>query len=170
MKGTLENIFAVLLGTGLLLIIWLIIGVVLRVTLEKFSLYKKIKYTHRFRIPERYETKVDPIYELIESEWTNSYHIRKWSLKWYEKEPHMFLSIMLIYPTEFLTYGYQSDGSVFICEKKDIKEIKGSLEENYERIWNKENEEYLLKNGLKNEQIKFVDELNKVFNENYEKN
>jgi hypothetical protein len=170
MKGTLENIFAVLLGTGLLLIIWLIIGVVLKVTLEKFSWYKKIKYTHRFRMQERYKTKVDPIYELTESEWTNSYHIRKWSLRWYEKEPHMFLSIMLIYPTEFLTYGYQSDGSVFICEKKDIKEIKGSLEENYERIWNKENEEYLLKNGLKNEQIKFVDELNKVFNENYEKN
>jgi hypothetical protein len=170
MKGTLENIFVIALAIALLLGIWLIIGMVLKSWFDSYSWYKRIKYTHKFKVPERYKTKVDPIYELTESEWTNSYHIRKWSLKWYEKESHMFLSIMLIYPTEFLTYGYQSDGSVFICEKKDIKEIKGSLEENYERIWNKENEEHLLKNGLKNEQIKFVDELNKVFNENYEKN
>jgi hypothetical protein len=170
MKGTLENIFVIVLAIAILLGIWLLIGMVLKSWFDSYSWYKRIKYTHKFKVPERYKTKVDPIYELIESEWSNSYHIRKWSLKWYEKEPHMFLSIMLIYPTEFLTYGYQSDGSVFICEKKDIKEIKGSLEENYERIWNKENEEYLLKNGLKNEQIKFVDELNKVFNENYEKN
>jgi hypothetical protein len=170
MEGTLENIFVIVLATALLLGIWLIIGMALKSWFDSHSWYQRIKYTHKFKVPERYRTKVDPIYELTESEWTNSYHIRKWSLKWYEKEPHMFLSFMLIYPTEFLTYGYQSDGSVFICEKKDIKEIKGSLEENYERIWNKENEEYLLKNGLKNEQIKFVDELNKVFNENYEKN
>jgi hypothetical protein len=170
MEGTLENIFVIVLAIALLLGIWLIIGMVLKSWFDSHSWYQRIKYTHKFKVPERYRTKVDPIYELIESEWSNSYHIRKWSLKWYEKEPHMFLSIMLIYPTEFLTYGYQSDGSVFICEKKDIKEIKGSLEENYERIWNKENEEYLLKNGLKNEQVKFVDELNKVFNENYEKN
>jgi len=169
MKEIMENILIAGLTIAVILFVWLIIGMVISSWLEKYPWYNKIKYTYKFKIPEKYETKVNPIYELTDNEWdSSSFFIKKWSLRFYQKGKHQILAIFLIYPVEFLSFGYQYDDSVFICKKKDIESIEGTLEENYERIWSKENEEYLREKALKDKQIEFVGELNKTFNENYE--
>ena len=166
---TLSDFAALILGGFLLLMLWFVFGMFVHMLLNKFSLYEKIKYVHKFKIPEKYQTKVNPIYELTEDNWDSSvFYIKKWSLRFFQKETHPILSIFLIYPIEFLTYGYQNDDSIYLCNKKDIESIEGTLEENYERIWLKENEKYLTEKALKNKQIEFVSELNKTFNENYE--
>lgn len=165
----IENIFVAIILIVFFLLLWLCAGLILQYVLKKLSIYDKILYTHKFKIPEKYSVKKSPIYELVDNEWnTGSFYIKKWSLQYYEKEGHMFLSIFLLYPTLFLTYGYQVEDTVFLCEKKDIENITGTLEDNYERIWASENEEYLTKRALKDKQHELVDLLNKEFIENYE--
>jgi hypothetical protein len=44
----------------------------------------------------------------------------------------------------------------------------GTLEENYEKIWAKENEQYLTEKALKDQQKQKIKDLNQVFDENYE--
>jgi len=135
----------------------------------RYSWYEKIKYTYKFKIPEKFQTKVSPIYELTSNEWNNSsFLIKKWSLKFYQKDEHFLLSLFLIYPIEFLSYGYQFEDSVFLCKKKDIESVEGTLEENYEKIWVKENEQYLTEKALKDQQKQRIKDLNQVFDENYE--
>jgi hypothetical protein len=169
MKEIMETILLHGIITVLFLFTWFIVGMVISSWFGRYSWYNKIKYTYKFKIPEKYETKVNPIYELTDDEWNStSFFIKKWSLRFYQKETHQILAIFLIYPVEFLSFGYQHDDSVFLCKKKDIESIEGTLEENYERIWSKENEEYLREKALKDKQIEFVGELNKTFNENYE--
>jgi hypothetical protein len=137
--------------------------------LNKLSLYDKIKYVHKFKISEKYRTKVNPIYELTENNWDGSvFYIKKWSLKYYQREGHQILSLFLIYPVEFLTYGYQNDDTIYLCKKKDIETIEGTLDENYERLWAIENEKYLIDNALKDKQQNVINGLNKTFSENYE--
>jgi hypothetical protein len=169
MKEIMETIAAIVLLTFLALAVWLVVGMVVHSWLEKYPWYNKIKYTYKFKIPEKYETKVNPIYELTDDEWNNtSFFIKKWSLRFYQKEAHQILAIFLIYPIEFLSFGYQHDDSVFLCKKKDIESIEGTLEENYEKIWAKENEQYLTEKALKDQQKQRIKDLNQVFDENYE--
>lgn len=166
---TLSDFAALILGGFLLLMLWLVIGMFIHMLLDKFSLYEKIKYVHKFKIPEKYQTKVNPIYELTNNNWDGSvFYIKKWSLKYYQREGHQILSLFLIYPVEFLTYGYQSDDTIYLCKKKDIETVVGTLEENYERLWAIENEKYLTERALKDKQQDVINGLNKTFSENYE--
>lgn len=164
----LETIVPIALGTLLVLVVWLVFSMMVHSWISRYSWYEKIKYTYKFKIPEKFQTKVSPIYELCENDWDSGMNIRKWSLQYYQKEGHMILSLFLLYPIEFLTYGYQIDDTVFLCKKKDIESVEGTLEENYEKIWAKENEEYLTKRALKDNQKQKIKDLNQVFDENYE--
>lgn len=169
MTTSLSDIFVIILGCFLLLLAWLVVGMLMHMLLNKLSLYDKIKYVHKFKIPEKYQTKVNPIYELCNDNWDGSiFSIKKWSLKYYQKEGHQILCLFLIYPVEFFTYGYQVDDTVFLCKKKDIETVVGTLEENYERLWAKNNEEYLTDRALKDKQQEVINQLNKTFSENYE--
>lgn len=165
----METIAPIVGVTLLVLAVWLVVGVVISSWFQKYPWYNKIKYTYKFKIPEKYETKVNPIYELTDDEWNNSsFFIKKWSLQFYQKETHLILSIFLIYPIEFLSYGYQLEDTVFLCKKKDIESIGGTLEENYEMIWGKENEKYLTERAEKDKQKQKIKNLNQIFDENYE--
>jgi hypothetical protein len=168
MKELIENTFVVIVGLILFFGIWLVIGMLLTTWLSRYEWYKKIKYIYKFEIPKKYQTKVSPIYELSEDDWNGGMLIRKWSLRYYEKERHQILSLFLFYPIEFLTYGYQIEDTVFVCKKKDVDSIVGTLEENYERIWGKENAEYLREKEIKDQQKQRIKDLNQVFDENYE--
>lgn len=169
MKEILENIVVVFLFGVIFLAIWLVLGMIINSWLSRYSWYKKIKYVHKFKIPEKYKSKVNPIYELCESDWEyDRLIIKKWSLKFYEKQKNEILSIFLIYPIKFLSYGYQFEDSVFLCMKNDIESIGGTLEENYERIWSKENEQYLIEKTVKDKKKQKIKDLNQVFEENYE--
>ncbi len=168
MKELIENIFVVIIGLMVFFGIWLTVGMVLTSWLSRYSWYGKIKYEYKFKIPEKYRTKVNPIYELREDDWNDGLNIRKWSLRYYEKEKHQVLSLLLIYPIQFLTYGYQIEDTVRLCSKKEIDSVTGTLEENYELIWGKENEKYLLEKELKDKKKQKIKNLNQVFEENYE--
>ena len=169
MTITFQNISVFILGGALTLFGWLIFGIVMKSWLSSYSWYNKIKHTHKFKIPEKYKIKVSPIYELTDDEWyTSDFYVKKWSLKFYEKERYLILSFFLIYPFEFLSYGYQLEDTVFLCKKKDIESVEGTLEENYERIWGKENENYLTEKTEKDKQKQKIKDLNQIFDENYE--
>jgi hypothetical protein len=169
MTITLEDISVFILGGALFLGLWLVFGMVMKSWLSSYFWCEKIKYIHKFKIPEKYKSKVSPIYELCESDWeTDRLVIKKWSLKFYEKEKNQILSVFLIYPIEFLSYGYQLEDAVFLCYKKDTESIGGTLEENYERIWGKENEQYLTEKAEKDKQKSKIKDLNQIFDENYE--
>lgn len=165
----IENIFVFALGTVLILMVWLVFGLSVSSFFSRFKWYNKIKFIHKFKIPKRYKSKVTPIYELVESDWDgHRLVIKKWSLQYYEPEIYQILSLMLIYPTKFLRYGYQFEDSVFLCLKKDIESLNGTLEENYERIWGEQNKEYQEEVRVKNTRNKMIEDLNKTFLENFE--
>jgi hypothetical protein len=165
----IENIFVFILGIALFLMMWLLLGLIMNSWLSRYSWYEKIKYVHKFKIPEKYKSKVNPIYELCKSDWEyDRLIIKKWSLKFYEKEKNQILSILLIYPIKFLSYGYQFEDYVFLCMKNDVESINGTLEENYERIWGEQNKEYQEEVRVKNTHNKMIEDLNKTFLENFE--
>lgn len=165
----LENIIAFGLLLILLLLVWLVIGMITMSLISKYKWYTKIKYIHKFKIPKRFKTKVSPIYNLETSDWDGSKMvIKKWSLQYYEKEIYQILSILLIYPTQFLSYGYQFEDSVFLCKREDVESIEGTLEENYERIWSEKNKEYLEECAIKNKRKEHIEKLNEIFTQNYE--
>jgi hypothetical protein len=169
MKETTENIFAIIFLPIFLLIIWFGLGLIINSWFSKYNWYTKIKYIHKFKIPKRFKTKVSPIYKIETSDWDGSKMvIKKWSLQYYEKDIHQILSIFLIYPTQFLSYGYQLEDSVFLCKREDVESIKGTLEENYEKIWNEKNKEYLEECIIKNKRKEHINKLNEIFTKNYE--
>jgi hypothetical protein len=65
----IENIFVFVLGTALILMVWLVFGLSVSSFFSRFKWYNKIKFIHKFKIPKRYKSKVTPIYELVESDW-----------------------------------------------------------------------------------------------------
>ena len=166
---TVSDFGAYFLGTILFFMVWLCIGFGIRVFLMKRSWYGKILITYRLRIPKRFKTKVDPIYELTDSNWDgNRMIIKKWSLKEYEKDWHELLSSLLLYPIKFISYGYQLEDSVLLCERSELENVQGTLEENYERIWGKNNAEHLRDEEIRNKRKNIINNLNQTFNENFE--
>jgi hypothetical protein len=165
---TLEDIFVCILGTVLFFMVWLCIGFGIRLFLIKRSWYEKIIITYRFRIPERFKTKVDPIYELKNSEWDDTMIIKKWSLMEYEKDWHELLSSLFLYPIRFISYGYQLEDSVSLCKRSKLEDVQGTLEENYERIWGKNNAEHLRDEEIRKKRKNIINNLNQTFNENFE--
>lgn len=169
MKETTENIFAIIILSTLLLILWFVIGLIINSWFSRYNWYTKIKYIHKFKNSKRFETKVSPIYKIETSDWDGSKMvIKKWSLQYYEKDIHQILSIFLIYPTQFLSYGYQLEDSVFLCKREDVGSIKGTLEENYEIIHNKNNKKYHEECVIRNKREEHINKLNEIFTKNYE--
>lgn len=156
-------------GTILLLLVWLCVGLGIRVFLMNRSWYDKILITYRFGIPKRFKTKVDPIYELADSNWDyDNMIIKKWSLKEYEKDWHELLSSLLLYPIKFMSYGYRFEDSVYLCKRDELEGLQGTLKENYERIWAEKNAEHLKDEEIRNRRKNIINNLNQTFNENFE--
>lgn len=161
----IEKIFLFIL----FITIWLIFGLILSSIFSKFKWYNEIMFVYKIKKPKKYELKVTPIYEICESEWeTGRFLIKKWSLRYYEPEVYELLSPMLIYPIKILKYGYQFEDSVFFCFKKDLEYVSGTLEENYERIFDEQNKKYQEEVRIKNSHNKIIGDLNKTFLENFE--
>jgi hypothetical protein len=158
-----------LLLLTLLLVIWILVSSIIVSVFSKFNFYKKLEITYKLKIPQKFNERKSPIYVLSESVWGDSeLFIKKWVHRYYEPEIYQLISIMVIYPIRILRYGYQFEDSVFLCLKKDVEMIEGTLEENYERIWGEQNKEHQEELRIKNNQNKMIENLNKTFFENIE--
>lgn len=168
----MANFFTTIFFIFVILLLWLFLGMIITIQLRKLNWYNNLTITYRFKIPQRYLTKCTPIYELVESEWdSNRLRIRKWSLQYHQKEIHDIISCMFFFiPIQFLTYGYVIEGVVEYFKKDELEEKSTeSLEASYERIWGVENEYRLKKLQVTNRRKEIIDNLNKTFNDNYEK-
>lgn len=130
-----------------------------------------IKYPIIIRLPKskKYNKKVDPIYELRESDWNNEVYIYKWSLMYSDVDSFLTLLLLLIpYPIIIKKFGYNVENNVYICEKKNVIELGDDLKTIYENKMEKlKQEETVRRNKVDKVKDKF-DKLNQIFNENYE--
>lgn len=153
---------------GVVLFFWVVGCLLLQIMYLIIGLnYFKINLPKR----KKYNNKVDPIYEIQRGSYDDHYSVSKWELKYGLNEGLTWLCDILIpLPFVIYTYGYQKMGWSFkICELNEINTITSEymvefFEESYQKEL-KELEEHRDKSRKKTNQL---DNLNKVFNENYE--
>jgi hypothetical protein len=134
------------------------------------GLWEKIYFTIQLPRSKKYETKVDPIYELRESDWDDNVYIYKWSLMYRQNESWLMLLILIIipYPIILEKFGYFVEDCLYICEKKNVIELGNDLKTIYENKMEKINQEEKIKKEKKDNIKNKFDTLNQIFNENYE--
>lgn len=138
-------------------------------TLHLFIVSFDFKYPIVIKLwkSKKYQTKVDPIYKLYQDELNNSYCIMKYKLEWH-KDLSLVLLCLFPYPIEFKRFGYLKQDSYFIGTDTSIHSIN-DLATEYERLHQIRLAKCML--HLTKQQIKEnkISQLNKIFNENYEK-
>ncbi len=163
----MEQVFDYILKGLAFSVFYTIFAFLLHILLYFLEIRDKIALNIKLPKRKRYLTKVDPIYELLEDEWYG-WCIRKWELGYGNTSDGLLLLMHLIpYPINLLQYKYVATGVIYL---KDVKytDINVSLKEYYEAQWFIENAERLEKEALKKERQAKRDNLNKLFNENYE--
>lgn len=169
----MEQVLEFLEGAFMLSIVWFAISSMVFLLLgatpvkEGVSLRDYIAINIRLPKRSRFLTKVDPIYELVGT-W-DGWAIRKWSLEYSDNIFLIdFLSLLLIYPVKFYRYTYIKKGTIYLPQKTKVADIDKSLKEIYEEQWMVENADRLSEEAKQKAKEDKIDELNKVFIENYE--
>ena len=169
----MEQIFEWGSGIILISIIWFamsgMICLILDATPIKEGVSLRDYIAINIKLPKRsrFLTKVDPIYELV-STW-NGWAIRKWSLEYSDNSFAIaFFSLFLVYPVNFYRYTYVEKGLIYLPAKTKVADIDKSLKEIYEEQWMVENADRLAEEAKQKAKEDKIDELNKVFTENYE--
>ncbi len=117
---------------------------------------------------KKWDSKVDPIYTLIKTQYTEGYYIFKYSLRYQELEYAYFWSFFFLpIPVGFEFYKYHKEPDEFYI--KDINEIEdiGLIYENRLEIQKSNYEKAKYEKDLLDQKI---EKINKVFNDNWEKN
>lgn len=163
-----QTFFEVCFVSFFILLIWLIVGMSFHSVIRGVKFFERIKIRIRRKDENKYRNKVNPIYRIRESSWGTEMYIDKWSLKYNNKEWVDILLFFIPYPIEVLFWGYSIDDSVYICDKKNISNITGTLEHNYEKLWNEKNDELNMKLKIRESQEQKIQELNETFLNNHE--
>jgi len=159
----LKEVLAAIIVIGILLFI---VSGIIHIILYSLNIRDKISLKIRLPKPKKYLTKVNPIYELTKG--YGEYHIRKWELNYVELVGVQFLLIFLPYPIDLLFYRYDIKYTLYLCETDDLKDVTRPLEEIFEEEYNVIHAKELEEERIKTERQNKIDELNKVFTENYE--
>lgn len=169
----MEQIFEWGPGIILISIIWFamsgMICLILDATPIKEGLSLRDYIAINIKLPKRsrFLTKVDPIYELVDT-W-DGWAIRKWSLEYSDNSFAIALfSLFLVYPVNFYRYTYVEKGLIYLPAKIKVEDIDKSLKEIYEEQWMVENADRLAEEAKQKEKEDKIDKLNKIFIENYE--
>lgn len=169
----MEDVLSFLADSFIVLLVWVAVSGLLFMMLDSTklksgrSLRDYISINIKLPKRERFLTKVDPIYELKRVDW-QGWCIVKWELGYTDNNVGLqFLMLLLFYPINLHRYKYVAQGGISLGDK-DYTDINVSLEEFYETQWAIENAEELKKAARKKELKDKRDNLNKVFNENYE--
>lgn len=149
---------------------WIIFCVAMHIILGSLGLFDKARIMFKVPKSKKYLSKLDPIYELYNNNYGYShYYIRKWSLSYKMNETFPALNVILFpWPLGPEIYKYHIENSYFICEKKDVSNIEGDLESNYNIKHNESLVKEAEKKRLKDEKNSKIKELNRSFKENYE--
>lgn len=133
------------------------------------GLWDKLAVTIKLPKSKKYQDKVDPIYELRESNWDDTVYIYKWSLMYKPNESWLIMLVLIIpYPIILEKFGYYVEDSVYICDKKNVVELGDDLKTIYENKMEKINQEEKIKKEKRDKIKNKFDTLNQIFNENYE--
>jgi hypothetical protein len=169
----IEDVLSFLLGSFIVLLVWFAVSGLLYMMLDSTelrngkSLRDYISINIKLPKRERFLTKVDPIYELKNSDW-QGWCIVKWELDYTDNNTGLqLLMLLLFYPINLHRYKYVAKG-VISLGNKNYTDIDVSLKEYYEAQWFIENAEELEKAARRKELKDKRESLNKVFNENYE--
>lgn len=163
MGNIFENIVVVLIMLG---IVWMIFGL-FHVILHIFNVWDKIAIDIKLPKRKRFLTKVDPIYELCDSNF-GGHVIKKWELDYADSIGLQFLMIYVPYPINLLRYKYVNKHLVWLPDNTNISKMTEELGEIFERMWAVKNAEFIEEKRKQKEYQDNLDRFNKVFNENFE--
>jgi hypothetical protein len=150
----------------MLAVVWMIMGVI-HVILHAIDLWDKMAINIKLPKRKRFLNKVDPIYELDESDF-GGFAVRKWELGYDDTFGLQMLMVYIPYPIKLLRYKYIQTGHIWLDEKTKLSEITEDLGDMFERIWAVENAKEIEEKRIKKEHQDNIDRINKVFNENFE--
>ena len=163
----MEQIFNFILDGLAFLALYSVFAFLLHIILYFLEIRDKIAVNIKLPKRKRFLAKVDPIYELLDDEW-NGWYIRKWELGYSDTSDGLLLLMHLVpYPVNLLQYKYVATGVIYLNDVK-YTDINVSLKEYYEAQWFIENAAQIEIDARKKELKNKRDNLNKVFNENYE--
>jgi hypothetical protein len=150
----------------MLAVVWVIMGVI-HMILHGVGLWDKMAINIKLPKRKRFLNKVDPIYELDESDF-GGFAVRKWELGYDDTFGLQMLMVYIPYPIKLLRYKYIQTGHIWLDEKTKLSEITEDLGDMFERIWAVENAKEIEEKRIKKEHQDNIDRINKVFNENFE--
>lgn len=157
-----------LIGGVLLIIAWIALGFI-HMMLHVFNVWDKIAIEIKLPKRKRYKTKVTPIYQLEESDYTTGgYYIRKWELDYMDEFGLQMLMVFIPYPIKLLRYKYTTKNYIYLGDKTNVLEITEDLGDMFERLWAIEHAKEIEDNRIRKEYQDNLNRINKVFNENYE--
>jgi hypothetical protein len=156
-----------LLISGVLLMVWWMTMGVIHMILHGVGLWDKMAINIKLPKRKRFLNKVDPIYELDESDF-GGFTVRKWELGYDDTFGLQMLMVYIPYPIKLLRYKYIQVGHIWLGEKTKLSEITEELGDMFERIWAVENAKEIEEKRIKKEHQDNIDRINKVFNENFE--
>ncbi len=165
----METIKEVLAAILIITVVLFIVSGAIHILLYTLGIREKI--TLKIKLPKRkkYLTKVDPIYQLRGDHCSNSsYYIHKWKLGYIEQEWIELLLILIPYPIDIFVYKYEHVDVFYLCEKSGVENINRDLKDLYEEMYEEKYAEQIAKEKENNKLQSKVDQLNKVFTENYE--
>jgi hypothetical protein len=148
------------------LVVWMTMGVI-HMILHAIGLWDKMAINIKLPKRKRFLNKVDPIYELDESDF-GGFAVRKWELGYEDTFGLQMLMVYIPYPIKLLRYKYIQTGHIWLGEKTELSEITEDLGDMFERIWAVENAKEIEEKRIKKEHQDNIDRINKVFNENFE--
>jgi ABC-type multidrug transport system fused ATPase/permease subunit len=148
------------------LVVWMVMGVI-HMILHAIGLWDKMVINIKLPKRKRFLNKVDPIYELNESDF-GGLVVRKWELGYDDTFGLQMLMIYIPYPIKLLRYKYIQSSYIWLDEKTKLSEITEDLGDMFERIWAIENAKEIEEKRIKKEHQDNIDRINKVFKENFE--
>lgn len=162
----MESIIIYIFGIILSIVIWWVASGIIHLGLTHFKIWDKISYRHKKEIDPKYTTKVDPIFKFEDEEWGRGMYVSKWELGYATKDNTQFLISIIPYPIEIQYYQYKKVKSFYACDKSEVVEFatKYTLEEFFDEKIREED----LKRIDKERKETTIENLNKIFKENYE--
>lgn len=164
----IHKIVSFVVDGGGYLIGWFIFSSVINLIPYTINLWGKMSIKINAPRPKRYKTKVDPIYKITLGFNRDSYFVEKYELRYETNDFAQLLLLLIPYPIELNFFGYHFVSSYFVCKKSEIDFIEEDLKDIYERKHDTATYTTQLRNIEKIKIQNKEDNLNKVFNENYE--
>ena len=166
MQELLKTLFIGVLTAGGITIGWFIVSGLLHLLFYTIGLWKRITWKIHLKKHPKYLTKVDPIYKLEQGEWDSSMYVEKWELGYAMKENVQFWLILIPFPIEIYYYQYNRVGSFRACERDKVVEF--GVQYTLEEFWDQRQREADVEEAERMQRKNAIEQLNKVFEENYE--